>query len=508
MEHLAGDFAFVLWDGERRRLLAARDQLGVRTLFHAESGSALILGDSLDWIVGTSLAGRSIDREHDEQWIADFLTVGSSLDVERTVYRAVKRLAPAHLLEIAGAAVATRRYWHLELGEPLYLERGAAYVERFLELMSHAVGDRLPAGQVGISMSGGIDSTTLAACTIAASEETSRTLEATAEIVVAPKVGGRLDRITVDLGDPVRRGQVVAELDDDELAQAQAQTRADLAVAQARKVAADNALAIAERNLDRVAGLRGRGIATEEELDATSAAKLQAGAEVAVASSEITRAKAALRGAEVRKGYTQVSVDWSDGAETRVVAARHVDDGTMVAANTPLLSVVGLDPLVVVVHVTEQDYGRLHAGQAVSLVTDAYPGEEFTGHVARIAPVFAPQSRQARVELDVPNPDGRLRPGMFVRARVVLARVDAAAIVPRAALVPQDDRHAVYVVADDGATARLVPVTVGVSDGERVEVEGLPGSARVVTLGQAQLHDGAAIVLPQATAAGEGEPPP
>ena len=77
MEHLAGDFAFVLWDGERRRLLAARDQLGVRTLFHAESGSALILGDSLDWIVGTSLAGRSIDREHDEQWIADFLTVGS-----------------------------------------------------------------------------------------------------------------------------------------------------------------------------------------------------------------------------------------------------------------------------------------------------------------------------------------------------------------------------------------------------------------------------------------------
>ncbi len=174
MEHLAGDFAFVLWDGERRRLLAARDQLGVRTLFHAESGSALILGDSLDWIVGTSLAGRSIDREHDEQWIADFLTVGSSLDVERTVYRAVKRLAPAHLLEIAGAAVATRRYWHLELGEPLYLERGAAYVERFLELMSHAVGDRLPAGQVGISMSGGIDSTTLAACTIAATGDASR----------------------------------------------------------------------------------------------------------------------------------------------------------------------------------------------------------------------------------------------------------------------------------------------------------------------------------------------
>ncbi len=174
VEHLAGDFAFVLWDGECRRLLAVRDQLGVRTLFHAERGSAFVLGDSLDWIVDAPLVGGSIDREHDEQWIADFLTAGSSLDVERTVYRGVKRLAPAHLLEISDRAVATRCYWQLELGEPLYLGSGAAYAEQFLELMSHAIRDRLPAGQVGISMSGGIDSTTLAACTIAAAGDPSR----------------------------------------------------------------------------------------------------------------------------------------------------------------------------------------------------------------------------------------------------------------------------------------------------------------------------------------------
>jgi RND family efflux transporter MFP subunit len=335
------------------------------------------------------------------------------------------------------------------------------------------------------------------------------TLEATAEIVVAPKVGGRLDRITVDLGDRVQRGQVVAELDDEELAQAQAQAKADLAVALARKVAADNALAIGERNLERVAGLRRRGIASEEELDSTTAAKLRAEADVAVAASEITRAKAALRGAEVRKGYTRVVVDWSDGAQERVVAARHVDDGTMVAANTPLLSVVGLDPLVVAVHVTEQDYGRLSPTLPVVLTTDAYPGEEFTGHVARIAPVFAPQSRQARVELEVPNPDGRLRPGMFVRVAVVLERIESATIVPRDALVPHGDGHAAFVVGGDGHTASLRPVTVGVSDGERVQVWGVEAPERVITLGQALLHDGAAIVLPEAaTATPEGEPPP
>jgi RND family efflux transporter MFP subunit len=321
--------------------------------------------------------------------------------------------------------------------------------------------------------------------------------------VVAAKVGGRLDRITVDLGDAVQRGQVVAELDDEELAQAQAQAKADLAVAQARKVAADNALKIAERNLDRVEGLRRGGIASEQELDTTNAAQLQAEAEVAVAASEVTRAKAALRGAEVRKSYTQVSVDWSGGPQARVVAARHVDEGTMVAANTPLLSVVGLDPLVVVVHVTEQDYGQLRPGLPVVLVTDAHPGEEFAGNVARIAPVFAEESRQARVELEVANPDGRLRPGMFVRVRVVLARIEAATVVPRDALVAHEDGRAVFVVSDDGATARLQPVTVGVSEGERVQVHGVEPPARVITLGQSQLHDGAAIVLPEAP-----EPPP
>lgn len=339
--------------------------------------------------------------------------------------------------------------------------------------------------------------------------ELTGTLEATAEIVVAPKVGGRLDRITVDLGDPVRRGQVVAELDDEELAQAQAQAKADLAVAHARKVAADNALAIAERNHARVAGLQRRSIASEEELDATRAAKLQAQADVAVATSEITRARAALRGAEVRKGYTQVVVDWTDGAQERVVAERLVDEGSMVAANTPLLAVVGLDPLVVAVYVTEQDYGQLRAGLPITVTTDAYPGERFDGAVARIAPVFAPESRQARVELEVPNPAGRLRPGMFVRVRVVLARVEAAAIVPRDALVDHAGGHAVYVVEGDG-TARLRPVTVGVSDGERVQVDGVSPPAQVITLGQAQLHDGAAVVLPE-TPASPGpasEPPP
>lgn len=337
--------------------------------------------------------------------------------------------------------------------------------------------------------------------------ELTGTLEATARIDVAAKVGGRLERITVDLGDAVERGQVVAQLDDAELTQARAQAQADLGVARARKVAADNAEQIAERNLDRVEGLRRRNIASEQELDTTRTALLQAQAEVAVATSEITRAKAALRGAEVREGYTRVSVDWSDGPPRRVVAARHVDDGAMVAANTPLVSIVALDPLVVAVHVTEQDYGQLRVDQPIALATDAYPGETFAGRVARIAPVFAEESRQARVELEVQNPDGRLRPGMFVRVWVVLARVEEATIVPREALVAHEEGHAVYVVSDDGQHAQLRAVTVGLDQGERVQVQGVALPAHVVTLGQSRLHDGASIVTTPAPTAPPGATP-
>jgi multidrug efflux pump subunit AcrA (membrane-fusion protein) len=98
---------------------------------------------------------------------------------------------------------------------------------------------------------------------------------------------------------------------------------------------------------------------------------------------------------------------------------------------------------------------------------------------------------------------------MFVRVAVVLERIESATIVPRDALVPHGDGHAAFVVGGDGHTASLRPVTVGVSDGERVQVWGVEAPERVITLGQALLHDGAAIVLPEAaTATPEGEPPP
>lgn len=321
-------------------------------------------------------------------------------------------------------------------------------------------------------------------------------LEPRAEFVVAPKVGGRVERLTVNIADPVTRGQVVGELDNAEYVQAVAQARADLAVARANLTEARSAMEIAGRELERIVTLRERGVAAEAQLDTARANQLarQAGHEVAKA--QVVRAESSLETANIQLGYTRITAGWSGGADQRVVAERYVDEGETVSANAPLLRIVELDPIAGVVFVTERDYARLQPGQELTLETDAFPGELFGGRIERIAPVFKQASRQARVELNIGNPQQRLKPGMFIRATIVLASEADAVIVPEQALTRREDRTGVFLVNERAGTVAWRGITTGIRDGERVQVVGEPLSGRVVTLGQQLLDDGSAISIP------------
>ena len=321
-------------------------------------------------------------------------------------------------------------------------------------------------------------------------------LEATAEFVVAPKVSGRVERLGVDLADTVKRGQIVAELDNDEYLQAVVQAEAELEVARANLVEAGSALEIAIRGFRRNEKLRQTGVASESQFDAAKADQLAKQAQLEVARAQVTRAQASLETAKIRLGYTKVSADWTGGDRQRVVAERYVDEGETVSANTPLLAIVELDPINGVIFVTEKDYTRLQRGQAASLTTDAYPGELFQGRIERIAPVFRQTTRQARVELTIQNPRHRLKPGMFIRATVVLDRVAEATIVPQQALTTRNDRTGVFVIDEDSQSVAWREVKVGIREGERVQVQGKGLIGRVVTLGQQLLDDGSRITIP------------
>ncbi len=179
----------------------------------------------------------------------------------------------------------------------------------------------------------------------------------------------------------------------------------------------------------------------------------------------------------------------------RRVAERQVDEGQMVAANQPLFQVVQMDPIVAVITVTERDYGHLRPGLQARLRSVALPGGSFTGRVVRIAPVFQTSSRQARVEIELPNPESRLKPGMFVRATLSFQRVEEALTVPESALTRRRDTDGVFVVDPAGTRVTWVPVTPGIRSGGWVELREASVPGRVVTLGQHLIDDGSAVVI-------------
>ena len=271
-------------------------------------------------------------------------------------------------------------------------------------------------------------------------------LEALAEFVVAPKVSGRVERVFVNIADSVMRGQIVAELDNAEYVQAVTQAQADLEVARAKLSEAKSALEIANREFKRTDSLLKRGVASDSEFDAASQEQLAKQAQLKVSAAEVTKAESSLETANIRLGYTKVTAGWTGGDDRRIVAERYVDEGQTVAANTPLLLIVELQPIVGVVFVTEKEYARLKPGQLVSLTTDAYPGEQFKGRIDRIAPVFRKSTRQARIEMTIDNPKHQLKPGMFIRATVVLDREANAIIVPEQALTMRDDSSSLTTV--------------------------------------------------------------
>mgnify|MGYP000622149333 CR=1 FL=1 len=169
--HLLGDFSFALWDERNRKLFCARDHLGIRPLFYCQTGGAWIVSNALEAI----RLYPDVPDELDDLWVADFLMFGQSSEFDHSVYRAVKRLPPGCTLTVTANGDATlRRYWQLEIGEPVYLKRHEEYEEQFRELVSLAVADRLRQPRTGIWLSGGLDSSTLAATAARLSADPSR----------------------------------------------------------------------------------------------------------------------------------------------------------------------------------------------------------------------------------------------------------------------------------------------------------------------------------------------
>jgi len=282
------------------------------------------------------------------------------------------------------------------------------------------------------------------------------TVQAFVKNNIVPQGGNRIKKINVEVGDFVKKGQVLAEMDMTQLQQAELQ------------------LVNNEIEYNRLKALYEAGGLSKSDLDAIEMAY-----KVSKTSYE---------------NLLENSILTSpiDG----VITARNYDVGDMYAMSAPLFTVEQIKPVKLLVAVSESDYSKVKKGDSVTITADAVPGKTFYGKVVRLYPTVDPATRTVTVEVQVANNYNTLRPGMFTRVKLNFG-TNKSVVIPDVAVVKQQGsgERFVYVLNEDG-TVTYQPVVLGRRLGTEYEVlEGIQDGAQVVTGGQLRLKDGIKVVV-------------
>ncbi len=277
------------------------------------------------------------------------------------------------------------------------------------------------------------------------------------------KVPGFVKRIYVDRGDLVSRGELLAQLTYPEQEAAYSQAKANFE--------------LAEMNYGRALKLFKERVDSQQDLDnATEAYK--------AARDNLTAQKTLYDYREIRAPFTGYIVQ------------RNFDPGHLIMPSsgdsTPLFVIADINKVRIFIYVPEEDVGILRRGLEVSVFNDAYPGRAFRGEVTRIAQGLDPSTRTMQTEIDIVNPEGELKPGMFARVNLVLERRHNALTIPAGAVLRDMAGSYVYTVTQ--GRAHRVAVRTGWQEGDTVEItQGLEDSQDVVLTGWEQLADGAQV---------------
>jgi len=334
------------------------------------------------------------------------------------------------------------------------------------------------------------------------------TLAAREEVVVSAEVDGRVARLVHDLGDRVSAGEALIELDGEKLQYRAEAQRATLDQARARYGASADAelpplekvpnvvstraqMADAQQQLERARNLAARNLVSRSDLetaqtrfdtakaahDQALASARQLRADIEAQSSSLRLAQRNLRDAVIRAPFEGF------------VAERLVSQGQYVQPQAPVMRLVRLQPLKLAAEVPEKFAPWIETGREMAVKVDAFPGQVFTGQVVRISPTVNLKSRAFAIEGEIPNRDGRLKPGTFARVQITTDRVERAVTIPVAAVQSRYGTNRVFLVQNGQLLGK--EVVLGDRLGDRVEVsQGIEAGTRIVAGDVEQLADG------------------
>lgn len=334
-------------------------------------------------------------------------------------------------------------------------------------------------------------------------------IEADQQATLYSKVSGYLESISVDIGDRVGQGQLLAKIDVPEISDQLREGEAELAAALADRRIADAELASAGAKsklqaltYERLQAVRTAepDVVSQQDVDEAKAQSDMAAANVKEAEGQILRIDSRIKQLEAAKQRLQTLLGF---AEIRapfdgVVTDRFVDPGALLQAGRSsvsvqeIVTVAKVDKVRVAVDVPESEAPHVRTSGDATVVIDAMPGKQFQGSISRFSRSLNPTTRTMRAEIDLPNPDGVLLPGMFGRATLSLAIRAGAVTVPAEALHAEGERSFVYEVI--GGRARRVDVETAPGDGIDIEItRGLNGGERVIVAAREPLSDGTAV---------------
>jgi HlyD family secretion protein len=339
------------------------------------------------------------------------------------------------------------------------------------------------------------------------------TLTAVDQVTISSEADGKVSRILADLGDRVKAGQVLLQIDNEKQQYSYEQQQAALARALAQYGASDpqnlpeiektpdaqraNAdLVQATQAFERASELFKRTLISQQALDDARAAlqskraiynaALQNGKNLR-ASIQASEATMKLAGRQLRD--TEIRAPFDGFVERRLVNL-----GELVKSQTPVMAVVRLDPLKVTAEIPEKMAPWISVGQQVDLQVDAYRDRKFSGKLSRISPGVNTATRAFPFEALVPNPDTVLKPGTFARVHIESGQVDTVLTLPYAALQYRYGVNRVFVV--NGGKLALRELAVGQRLGERIEImSGVKAGENVAVTDVDTLADGTPVTV-------------
>lgn len=294
---------------------------------------------------------------------------------------------------------------------------------------------------------------------ISAYYSSTATLEAENKATVVSKVRGMITEINVEEGDFVNAGDVLAQLEDEQLE----------LEAQRAKATMDRLL----NELNRKEELFEKNLISAQEFE-------NAKYEYQAQKSEYELAQLKIKNSKIQAPIRGVISD------------RFIKVGNMMNSDQEVFEITDFDPILAVLKVPEQEMSKIQKGQQALLKVDALKNESFKGKVLRVSPTVDPQTGTFQVTVSIWDKSKQLKPGMFGRVRIVYDTHKNALMIPKNAVMEEDGMSNVYVIKNNLAHRRNI--NTGYSNGDSIEVlKGLAPSDTVVTIGQSSLQDSALV---------------